>query len=228
MKIKSTFFMLLMLIILSISLFIPSLLYFKIFLLCLFRVLNHLSFWGSLWDVPWTWRFFVKAFLTDLFFGSFFFEIGYATSEMGFGGGVEGRSDIVTMDANPQQEQGGPSTSTPHTDGGNQAPSEQRRLPTEAELDILKGNFDKENQLADLILKIRKEDRMRSPAPERLHRVVEMLEEAYGEGSLDLIIRDIQTHGKQSQYYKDCLTCFNILKGLSSKELRDYANRIVE
>lgn len=82
--------------------------------------------------------------------------------------------------------------------------------------------------MADLILRIRQDNQMRNPAPERLHRIVEMLVEKYGGGdSLDFIIGDIKANGKQSQYYKDSFTCYNILKGVSSKELRDYSTRIV-
>lgn len=65
--------MLILLLVLSISFFVPSILSFKIFLVFILRVMPHISFWGSLWDLPWTWRFLFQAFFSYLIFRSFFF-----------------------------------------------------------------------------------------------------------------------------------------------------------
>lgn len=37
-----------------------------------------------------------------------------------------------------------------------------------------------ENQVADLIIDLRKSERMRVPSPNKIQRIVEMLEEEYG------------------------------------------------
>ena len=107
---------------LSICFVLPSILFLKIVLLFVLRVLYHLAVFGGL-PITWTWKFFWSGLFADIMVKSGLLYMGSDSSKMGFEGGVEGRSDIVTMDGNPQQ--GGPSTSTPHnTDGANQAPSE--------------------------------------------------------------------------------------------------------
>lgn len=117
---------------LSICFVLPSILFLKISLLFVLRVLHHLAVFGGL-PITWTWKFFWSGLFADIMGKSGVIYVGSGSSEMGFGGGVEGRSDIVTMDGNPPQ--GGPSTSTPHTDGANQAPSEADVRP-EAPFDL--------------------------------------------------------------------------------------------
>ena len=125
-------FLLLFGMLLSICFVLPSILFLKIGLLFVLRVLHHLAVFGGL-PITWTWKFFWSGLFADIMGKCGVIYVGSGSSEMGFGGGVEGRSDIVTMDGNPPQ--GGPSTSTPHTDGANQAPSEADVRP-EAPFDL--------------------------------------------------------------------------------------------
>ena len=62
---------------------------------------------------------------------------------------------------------------------------------------------------------------MRLPAANRLQRIVELLEE--GVQNLFFMVYDLQVNGRSSQTYKDSLTFFNELKGVSEKELKDSA-----
>ena len=67
-----------------------------------------------------------------------------------------------------------------------------------------------ENPVADLIIDLRKSERMRVPSPNKIQRIVEMLEEEYGLEKLRTIKKHNQRYGRNSLFYRDSKECFNI------------------
>ena len=65
-----------------------------------------------------------------------------------------------------------------------------------------------ENPVADLIIDLRKSERMSSP--NKIQRIVEMLEEEYGLEKLRTIKKHNQRYGGNSLFYRDSKECFNI------------------
>lgn len=64
-----------------------------------------------------------------------------------------------------------------------------------------------ENQVADLIIDLRKSEHMR---PKKIQRIVEMLEEEYGLEKLGTIKKHNQRYGRNSLFYRDSKDCFNM------------------
>ena len=64
-----------------------------------------------------------------------------------------------------------------------------------------------ENQVADLIIDLRKSERMR---PNKIQRIVEMLEEEYDLEKLRTIKKRNQRYGRNSLFYRDSKSFFNI------------------
>ena len=67
-----------------------------------------------------------------------------------------------------------------------------------------------ENQVADLIIDLRKSEHMRAPSPKKIQRIVEVLEEEYGLEKLRTIKKDNQRYGRKSLFYRDSKECFNM------------------
>lgn len=67
-----------------------------------------------------------------------------------------------------------------------------------------------ENQVADLIIDLRKSEHMRVPSPNKIQRIVEMLEEEYGLEKLGTIKKHNQRYGRKSLFYRDSKDCFNM------------------
>lgn len=65
-----------------------------------------------------------------------------------------------------------------------------------------------ENQVADLIIDLRKSERMRPP--NKIQRIVEMLEEEYDLEKLRTIKKRNQRYGRNSLFYRDSKSFFNI------------------
>lgn len=86
---------------------------------------------------------------------------------------------------------------------------------------------DRENKVADLICELRKEDGLRLPAPNRAQRIVELLEDEYGVEKAPPILTDLQANGRSSPFYRDSLTFYNDLKGVSEKTLEKSSFHIV-
>lgn len=80
-------------------------------------------------------------------------------------------------------------------------------------LAAISSHLDQENELADLIRKLRSEDRMQRLGPNQLEHIVEALQQDNGgEESLPVIIHDLEERGRASTFYAQSQTIFNNMK----------------
>lgn len=85
-----------------------------------------------------------------------------------------------------------------------------------------------ENALGDLILEFLKEEHMRAPAPNRLQRIVEMLEERHGVEKLPEMLSDLKENRLQSRFYKETKSFYNELRGASEDTLEKFSYKILD
>lgn len=210
------------------------------------RLFNNSQDVGCLWDLPWIVGYmlsivFIETETTAMMFMDS--EIGSSSIEVppnGIGSELEGRPEILKMDPNPQQPalplnpHEAPTTphapqSMPHAEQeaelAHPAP-EAGQVPIEALLEP-QWVTDREDLLGDLILEFRGKDGLRPPAPHRLQAIVELFENKFGVENLPAIIEDLQANGRSSPFYKDSLTFYNDLKGVSETTLKNYSNNRV-
>lgn len=194
---------------------------------------------GCLGDLPWIVGYILSIVFIEteatamMFMGS---EISSSSIEVmpnGIGSELEERPEILRMDQNPQQ----PALPlNPHALPAIPHAEQQAEIfhpaPAAGQLPIeglLESQWvtDHENKVADLICELRKEDGLRLPAAHRLQEIVELLEHKYDVENLPAIIADLQANGRSSPFYKDSLTFYNDLKGVSETTLKHYYNNIV-